>query len=473
MRADTTTPSDDTSARTPRLTLKQYLSYGGGDAANNLAFSLTVSFLPLYLTDVALVSPAAVGLIFLVMRFVDAFTDIVMGSLIDRTTTRFGKFRPWILGGSVPLLLLAVLNFSMPGGLHGTSWAIAWAAVAYFLMGSVAYTAVNIPYGSLAAAMTDVPSDRARLAMFRSIGTAVMQVLLALLISPSLQAYQGDPAGLQSALIRTLVPLAVVALALYLFLFFTARENVPRVSAKVTLRSSFRTIASNHALQMLSVSSLVFLIGYFGAQGVLAYYARDVLGDANTLIVIMTLYTGMILAVGWFLPFLSRLFGRPRTFQLAALFSVLGALLLALAPSDAVWIAYVGAGLFGIGNGSVNTLMWNMEADTVEYGEWKTGQRSEGTTYAVFSFVRKLSQAISGALGIWIIGLFGYAAGAPVQSDSTQWGIRIAVGFVPALLMLVSILLMSRYPMTDATHERISAELRARKAGQAETDEPA
>ncbi|WP_129660545.1 glycoside-pentoside-hexuronide (GPH):cation symporter [Rothia uropygialis] len=458
---------------TPRLTLKQYLSYGGGDAANNLAFSLAVSFLPLYLTDVALLSPGAVGLIFLIMRFVDGFTDIVMGSLIDRTNTRFGKFRPWILGGSVPLVVLVVLNFSMPGGLHGTPWAIAWAAVAYFLMGSVAYTSVNIPYGSLAAAMTDVARERARLAMFRSIGTAVMQVLLALLISPSLQVYQGNPDGLQRALFSTLFPLAAVALALYLFLFFTARENVPRVSGRIRFRSSIQTIGSNRALQMLSISSLLFLIGYFGAQGVLAYYARDVLGDASTLIVIMTLFTGMVLVVGWLLPSLSRIIGRPRLFQLTALFSMIGALLLALIPNGGVWVAYVGAGLFGIGNGSVNTLMWNMEADTVEYGEWKTGLRSEGTTYAVFSFVRKLSQAIAGALGVWIIGLFGYTAGNFAQSDSTQWGIRIAVGFVPALFILASILLMSRYPMSDADHKRISTELRARKSGRPETDQPA
>lgn len=458
------------SLKRPHLSLSQYLAYGGGDTANNLAFSLAVSFLPLYLTDVALISPATVSLIYLVMRFVDAFTDVAMGSLIDRTNTRFGKFRPWILFGSVPLLILVIANFAMPGSLHGTSWAVLWAAVAYFLMGSLAYTAVNIPYGSLAAVMTDVPPARARLALFRSLGTAAMQVLLALVISPSIEAYQGDPAGLQSALLKTIIPLGLVSLALYIFLFAKARENVPRPTARVTLRSGLKSITGNRALQVLSAASLLYLVGYFGSQGVLAYYARDVLGDANQLVVIMALFTGMILVVGWVLPYFSRVIGRPRLFQLGALVGVAGAILLALAPADAPWIAYIGAALFGVANGSVNTLMWNMEADTVEYGEWVTGVRSEGTTYAVFSFVRKMAQAFAGSLGLWIIGWFGYSGATEVQSETTQTGIRIATGAVPAVIMLLGLLVILAYPMSDKKHEEISEELRSRKAQEPEAD---
>ncbi|WP_165831864.1 glycoside-pentoside-hexuronide (GPH):cation symporter [Brachybacterium endophyticum] len=447
------------------LTPLQFLAYGGGDAANNLAFSLAVTFLPLYLTDVALISPATVGTIFLVMRFVDAFTDVIMGSVIDRTSTRIGKFRPWILAGSIPLIALAIANFAMPAGLHGTVWAVVWAAVAYFLMGSVAYTAVNIPYGSLAAAMTDNGTERSRLALFRSFGTAIMQVALALAISPALSAYAGDPDALQSALIRTLIPLGVLALALYVLLFAVSRENVRRSVDRVSLRSSLRTIASNRALQMLGASSIAYLLGLFAANGLVAYYTRDVLGSAGLLAVFVAAISGTVLVVGWAVPPLIRRLGKPRLFRLAAGVGVVGALILMLVPADMLWLAVLGALLFGASSGSVNAIMWNMEADTVEYGEWASGYRSEGTTYAVFSFLRKLAQALGGAVGIWMIGWFGYQGGVPAQSDSAVNGIRLAMGALPAAAMLLSILLMRFYPMDDAAHRRILADLdeRARR----------
>lgn len=200
-----TTPAlGDSQRGAKRLSARQFFAYGGGDTANNLAFSLALSFLPLYYTDVALISPATVGLIFLVMRFVDAITDILIGSLIDRTHTRFGKFRPWILAGSVPLVITAILAFSMPATLHGTTGAVVWAMITYFLMGSLFFTIVNIPFGSLAAAMTDNKDERAKLAVFRSIGAAIMQVTVAVAISPAIQANRGDPEALQSALTWTI-----------------------------------------------------------------------------------------------------------------------------------------------------------------------------------------------------------------------------------------------------------------------------
>lgn len=444
------------------LSLKQIIAYGGGDSANNLAFSLAVTFLPLYLTDVALISPTTVGLIFLLMRFVDAFTDVAMGSIIDRTNSRWGKFRPWILFGSVPLVVLAVLNFAMPEGLHGTPMAIVWAAGMYFLMGSVAYTAVNIPYGSLAAAMTDNSAERSRLAVSRTFGASIMQVILALAIAPSLQQFAGKPNELQGALIKTIIPLGVLAIALYLFLFLVARENVERTVERVSVKDSLKVIANNRALQMLALLSIIFLAGMFTQTGLMTYFARDVLGNAGLVGVFIPITAGLILIVGWLIPPLVRKFGKTTLFQVTAAIAAAGALIYFLVPSNMLWLAIVGAVLLGIGNGTVNTLMWNMEADTVEYGEWKTGFRSEGTTYAVFSFVRKMAQALGGALGLWIMGWFGYVGGAEVQSESAVTGIRVAIGLFPAIMMLLAAALVFLYPMKDSQHRQILKELAER-----------
>ncbi len=169
-----TTPS--TSAA-PKLRFRSYLGYAAGDAGNNLAFSMTSMFLLLYYTDVVGISAAAAGTLFLVVRVWDAFADIWAGRQVDKTMTRWGKFRPFFLFGSLPLLLLSVATFTVPGGLGGTGKLI-YAYATYALLG-LAYSLVNIPYGSLASAMTQEPVERARLASFRSMGTAATIIALA------------------------------------------------------------------------------------------------------------------------------------------------------------------------------------------------------------------------------------------------------------------------------------------------------
>lgn len=445
-----------------RLNPLNYIAYGGGDAANNLAFSLAMSFLALYLTDVAQLTPANVALMFLLMRIVDAVTDVLFGSIIDRTKTRFGKFRPWILFGSVPLVIIAILNFAMPSSLYGTTGAIIWAVVMYFLLGSVAYTIVNIPYGSLAAAMTDNRTERSRLAVSRSIGANAMQVIVALAIAPAINQYKGDPSGLQSAILTALIPLGVLAIGLYVLLFLTARESVERTVDRVSLTASVTTLVNNRALQMLSLASFLMLVGALSASGVMAYYARDVLGDARLIAVNQVLMSISILVIGGVIPAMVRKLGKPRLFQVAGVIGIGGGILLFLASSDLLWLAFSGAFLIGTANSLANTLMWNMEADSVEYGEWKTGVRNEGTTYAVFSFIRKASQALGGAAGLWVIGWFGYDGGAAVQSAQAQTGISVAVGLVPAVGMLLAIIVMQFYPMPDSKHREILEELEKR-----------
>lgn len=456
-----TPPSSGRGAR--QLTTKQFFGYGAGDTANNLAFSLAISFLPIYYTDVALISPGIVGAIFLTMRFVDAITDVLLGTVVDRTNTRWGKFRPYILFASVPLVILAVLAFSIPSAFHATNWAVVWAVVTYFLMGSVAFTLVNIPYGSLAAAMTDNSQERSKLAVSRSIGAALMQVTVAVAISPALEANRGDPDALQSALTRTVGALGIVAILLYLFLFLTSRENVERSIPQVGFKDSLRTLGQNRALQALGGISVIYLTGLFGGIGILAYYTRDVMGDARYLGLFATILYGMVLIVGWFIPPLAAKFGKPRVFQIGGFLGALGALILWRVPSDLIVVAVIAVVFIGISSGLVNTLMWNMEADAVEYGEWKTGLRSEGTTYAIFSFVRKMAQALGGAVGIWIIGWFGYQGGQVVQSESAIEGIRLAMGLLPAVVFALAAVLMQFYPLTDDRHRQILLDLRSRK----------
>lgn len=230
----------------------------------------------------------------------------------------------------------------------------------------------------------------------------------------------------------------------------------------VGLRDGLRNIKSNHALQMLGLTSVTYLVGLFTLVGTLIYYARDVLGDARYMSIFGPLLFGMFILVGWTMPALIRVFGKARLFQIVAALGVIGGVLFFLATADTVWVAIIGAVFLGLSSGTANALMWNFEADTVEYGEWKTGLRTEGTTYAVFSFMRKLAQAIGGAIGVWIIGWFGYQGGLDVQSEDTLTGIKVAVGLIPAVLYAASIVLMQFYPLKDDRHRMIIAELEGR-----------
>src|SRR5690242_5398932 len=202
------------------LRLPQFLGYAAGDAANNLAFSMTSMFLLLYYTDVVGIAAGAAGTLFLVVRIWDAFADMFAGRVVDRTMTRWGKFRPFFLFGAAPLLLLSVATFTVPGLASGRT-ALVLAYVTYAALG-LAYSLVNIPYGSLASAMTQQPEERGKLASFRMIGTATTIIMLAFVVAPQIQRFKGHPDRFQHSLLITTLGFAVVGFALYMFLFRTS-----------------------------------------------------------------------------------------------------------------------------------------------------------------------------------------------------------------------------------------------------------
>jgi glucuronide carrier protein len=178
----TTTATASESKEAGRLGLSQYLGYAGGDVANNLTFSLASMFLLLYYTDVAGIAAGAAGTLLLVVRVWQAFTDIFAGQMVDKTTTRWGRFRPYLPFGGPPLMLLSVALFSVPGGLSDGA-ALVYAYLSYALFG-LAYSLVNIPFGFLASAMTQLPQERAKLASARTLGAAGAIILLSLVVSP-------------------------------------------------------------------------------------------------------------------------------------------------------------------------------------------------------------------------------------------------------------------------------------------------
>jgi glucuronide carrier protein len=358
----------------------------------------------------------------------------------------------------VPLLLLLVAVFSIPTGLSDTG-KVVWALVSYGLF-QLAYSFVNIPYGSLAAVMTQDPDERAKLSMSRSIAASVAILVIALVVSPQI----GGSDNLQRSFTIITLGFAVVGLGLYLWSFATSREIVERETGQVSVRETLDMLRVNRPLIILCAATVVFLIGMFALQTVAVFYSRDVLGNADLYIVLTLVQTaGMVLAAV-IVPMAAAAFGKKRTYVIAALAGTVSALGVAFAPASDPVVGIVAYGLLGVPLGVVNTLIFAFQADTVDFGEWRSGIRAEGANYAVLSFMRKVGQGVGGAVAAYTIGLGGYMSGAHDQSSGAITSVRVAAGGIPALTLLAAGAVMLAYPLTEKAFRRMIAETAERRA---------
>jgi glucuronide carrier protein len=439
-----------------KLNKLSIVGYGAGDAANNLAFTTATMFLLVYYTDVAGISAAAAGTLLLSVRIFDAFADVFAGRVVDRAfSRRFGKFRPFIMFGSVPLLLLSVATFSVPQ--LGESGTLLYAYVTYAALG-LAYSLVNIPYGSLAGAMTQDPGDRAKLGSARMVGAMLVGSALGIFVAPLIK----PGADLQATFTTITLVFVAIGAALYFFTVLTAKERVHRPVPNVTFKQSMETLKGNKPLLMLCLSSFLFLTGYLALTSVQLYYLRDVLHRLDLYPVLSIIQLVLTFVLAAVMPGMVRRLGKKRVYILSSVLTVAGGTIIFFSPASQVWIGFSGLLLSLLGVLSVNIVVWALEADTVEYGEWRTGVRTEGITYALFSFTRKTGQAVGGALAAYALALGGYKSGA-AQSADAIFGIQFAAGALPAIMTILAVLVMSRYTLTDVMHARILTEIKARR----------
>ncbi|PNH83648.1 glucuronide transporter [Arthrobacter sp. AFG20] len=442
-----------------KLNKLSILGYGAGDAANNLAFTTATMFLLVYYTDVAGISAAAAGTLLLVVRIFDAFADVFAGRMVDRTfSKRFGKFRPFIMFGSIPLLLLSVATFSVPQ--LGESGTLLYAYVTYAALG-LAYSLVNIPYGSLAGAMTQDPGERAKLGSARMVGGLLVGSALGIFVAPLIK----PGADLQATFTTITLVFVGIGAALYFFTVMTAKERVHRAVPNVSVKQSMETLKGNKPLLMLCISSFFFLSGYLALTSVQLYYLRDVLGRLDLYPVLSIIQLAFTFVLAAFMPRLVRAIGKKRVYIYSSLLTVIGGAIIFFTPASQVWIGFSGLVISLVGVLAVNIVVWALEADTVEYGEWKTGVRTEGITYALFSFTRKTGQAVGGALAAYALALGGYRSGGAQTADAI-FGIQLAAGAIPAVLTILAVLVMSKYKLTDAMHAQILTEIRARRSSE-------
>ena len=435
-----------------KLSRLSVFAYGAGDAANSMIISTGNMFLLVYYTDVAGIGAAAAGTLLLLLRVFNAFTDIAAGRIVDRVhSRRWGKFRPVLMFGFIPLLL-SVAVFHVPD--VEPSLKLLYAYCTYGLV-CIAYSMVNVPYGCLVGAMTQDATQRARLGGARTLGGLSVGATLGFFIAPLLGAGQ----DMQQVFTWLTITFAVVGSALYAFTGAACAEQVPGSVPRITLSQSMAALKANSPLVILCVSSVLFVTGTSATGASQFYYLRDVLSRVDLFPLMAAAQVVITLTLAVLIPRPVARWGKRAVYSAGASLGAVGGVLVFLAPAEVPLLGVAGLVLGLLASASVSIVTWALIADTVEYGEWKTGVRVQGINYALLAATRKLGMGFGAGVVAFSLAWGGYASGAAGQPESATLAIRAAAGLLPGALVLAAVGIMYWYRLTDRKHAELVASL--------------
>ncbi len=442
--------------------MKDKMGYLFGDFGNDFTFILSTMILSKFYTDVMGVSAAVIGTIMMLARFVDAFTDVAMGRIADRSkVTVNGKFKPWILRMCIPVAIASFLMYqsSLAGLPMGAK--IAYLAITYILWGSFCYTGINIPYGSMASAISSEPGDRQSLSTFRTMGGMlagmVIGILLPLIAYNKVTLADGT---VKETLIGSRVTIAagifsVLAIVCYLLCYKLITERVVVESAgekAPSVGQMLKSAFTNRALISIIVASVVMLLAQLTMQNMAAYIYPDYYNSAAAQSAsTMLMMVGMIAAAIFAKPLASR-FGKAEVSVVSNVFAAIVMVIIWIIRPDNVWI-YCGLQMLcWLGLGVFSMVSWALITDVIDYSELKNGIREDGSVYAMYSFARKLGQALAAGLSGWLLTGIGYnseaAAAGQVQTQEVLSGIFNISTLIPAVgFGLLAAVLWFWYPL--------------------------
>jgi glycoside/pentoside/hexuronide:cation symporter, GPH family len=442
-----------------RLPLREKIGYGIGDFGFNLYWANISAFLLIFYTDVMGLAAGAVGTMMLVTKLVDAVADPFMGALADRTRTRWGRFRPWMLWGILPLAVTGVLTWTVPD-LDGGG-RLLWAYATFTLM-MLAYTVLSMPYSALSGVMTADSQQRTTLISFRFIaafaGTTVVSWLTLDLVR---WLGRGDePLGWQ----LTLGLYGIIAAACFATVFLTTRERIePPAQQQSTMRQDVGDLLNNRPWLVLFVLALIIMVTIVMRSGSLVYYLKYHVARPDLIGLFLGSYS-LALAVGAACtPLLTRFVDKRRL--LMWLMAGVGVLSCAMywVPREAIGTMFALNLLIGLLLGPKSPLAFSMYADCADYTEWKTGRRATALTFAAAAFSQKFGGALASAAIAWMLAAMGYVANQ-AQSDASRMGIVLLLTVIPGLVALLAAWVMRAYPLDDAALAQVQADLAARRA---------
>ena len=448
-------------ADTEKLKFSEKLGYGLGDTASNFFFQVFNIFLLYYYTDIFGIPAAAVGTMFLVTKIVDAISDPVMGLIADRTETRWGKFRPYILWAAIPYAVLGYAMFAGPE-LSDTG-KLVYAYVTYTLM-MLAYTAINVPYSALMGVISPSSIERTKVASYRFMCAFAAAWLIGTFVSPLKNILGGDNEALGFKL--TMAIFAVASVALFWVCFATTKERVRPLQSDSDIRGDFRALLSNGPWVTLFAAAIFTLMNVAVRNGTIMYYFKYYVGDDGTPIFLIFDKTAVFMSLGLFAmvtgtALASTLCKYFEKRTLLITLTVLNAISMALfyfTPPDQYWLMVAINCVGTLIIGPTPALVWAMYTDTADYGEWKTGRRITGLTFSSLQFAQKLGLAVGAGLAGIILGWFGFVANE-VQSPQSLAGIRFLFSLMPAGLAVAGAVAIVFYKIDAKTIQRFERDL--------------
>ena len=505
------------------VSLTEKIGYALGDTASNLVFQILVLFAMAYYTDTVGISPAVVATLFLFVRFIDAFTDPIMGRIADKTKTTMGRYRPWLLWLAIPFGVSGVLTFSVPQ--TSSTLEVVYVFCTYILI-TLVYTAINIPYSALISSMTNDPAERQQIQSWRFVGGQLGALIIGMFTLPLVEQFGGGSQGWRN----TLMVYGFVAAVMFIICFLTTKERVGVVEEDAqdqnSLLKDLSLLWQNDQWRILCAINFVLLTALILRVQTVNYFIKDSMGvapkDVGALVSAYFTVGGVAAISASFVPNiiaeriqLTRLL-LPLASQIAlsALVVSLGVVPIELAMHASVIVAvlitvcilvgqvidrvpmltfvfaglvasqlvlfWIGASDFfasalaftavGILNQVAVPILWALMADSVDYGEAKTGVRLPALTFSTILFALKAGIAMAGFLGGMLLAWYGYQSGTEgeviVQSERTRSGIVTVFALLPALITLLLVYLSSRISLTKNKMTEVVSELDARKSAE-------
>lgn len=444
------TETDNKSAPVQKLALSEKVGYAAGDVASNFYWRIFDVFLFIFYTDVFGLSAAAVGTMMLVTRIVDAVSDPVMGALADRTQTRWGKYRPYLLLGIIPMVAAGVLAFTIPD--VSDSGKLVWAYLTYIFM-MLAYTFINVPYGALLGVVTADSQQRTQLTSFRFIGAFSGGSLVAYL-TPELVAYlgNGDEAlGWQ----LTMVTYGIVAALLFMWSFAATTERIlPPKNQKTPVMQDIKDLASNKPWLVLFALALIIMMTITLRASMGTFYFKYYVERADLIGSFAMVYM-LSLAVGAAsTPIMTKFFDKKTL--LIILMSIVGVAsgLFFFIPPDQIALMFVVQIIIGFALGPKSPLVFSMYADTADYSHHQNGRRATAMIFSAATFSQKLGGAFAGAMIGWVLASMGYQANIEQAPDSLL-GILLLMTAIPAVFAFLAVFIIKQYPLDASTLAKI------------------
>ena len=449
--------NENTTDRLAKLTWAERLGYGVGDAGFNFYWALIGGYLAAFYTDTLGLSAATAGSVILASKIVDAFTDPVMGAVADRTQTRFGKFRPYLIFASVPMAIVSILAFTTPD-ISIEAKAI-WAFVTYSLM-MMFYTILSTPYSSLSGVITGNIQERNLLVSIRFMFAFGASALIGL-FTPKLIAFLGK-SDAELGWQMTVALYGTIAAIIFFITFKTTTERVaPPAQQKSSPLTDIADLINNRPWVILFFLALILMITITLRAGSSFYYFKYYVGRED-LIGPYLFWQSVALGVGCYMtPFLMRFFDkRALLVILMSIVSILSVLYY-FVPKDAIWAMFALNILISLALGPKSPLTWSMYADAADYNEWTTGRRATAMTFSAATFAQKLGSAAGSFAMLGLLAYLGYKANE-AQSGASLSGINFLQTALPGIFAAIAVIVVLFYNLTNKQLNQIQTDLAAR-----------